>query len=217
MAFRCQAPASGCHSAWSPPERLPLGLIPCHGSPVTPATLPGRHSAAPAPRTFPKQPGCLPVITGCPNINVTLTQWPQSLPSPLVNLMDLLTSVPPHGEPLLTSQQANSWRARVSRLPWDQWERRERCASRSHHGAVQGEPCPRQRAPDCLCSSSACHRPVPSTTSPRQFPQLSLLRQRFQSCTARFVVGRRCCSSPSAASIGSAGHLLPKKSAPLPA
>ena len=39
--------------------------------------------------------GGLPVIIGCPNINVTLTQWPPSLPSPLVNLMDLLTPVPP--------------------------------------------------------------------------------------------------------------------------
>lgn len=75
--------------------RLPLGLIPCHGSPVTPAILPGRCSTAPVPKTFPKQPGGLPVIIGCPNINVTLTQWPPSLPSPLVNLMDLLTPVPP--------------------------------------------------------------------------------------------------------------------------
>lgn len=112
MAFRCQAPARGCRSAWSPPERLPPGLIPCCGSPVTPATVPGRHSAAPAPRTFPKQPGRLPVITGCPNINVTLTQWPRSLPLPLVNLMDLLTSVPPRtatdfaaGQPLESKGQ----------------------------------------------------------------------------------------------------------------
>lgn len=112
MAFRCQAPARGCRSAWSPPERLPPGLIPCRGSPVTPATVPGRHSAAPAPRTFPKQPGRLPVITGCPNINVTLTQWPRSLPSPLVNLMDLLTAVPPRtatdfaaGQPLESKGQ----------------------------------------------------------------------------------------------------------------
>ena len=177
MAFRCQAPASGCHSAWSPPERLPLGLVPCHGSPVTPATLPGRHSAAPAPRTLPKQRGCLPVITGCPNINVTLTQWPRSLPSPLVNLMDLLTSVPPKtatdfaaGQPLESKGQPAALRTGG--------KKGEMCVS-SHHGAVQGEPRPGQRAPDCLRSSSSCHRPVPSTTSPRQSPQPSLLRPRF--------------------------------------
>lgn len=93
-------------------RRLPPGLIPCRVSACHPCHRPREALCSPSSQNISKQPGRLPVITGCPNINVTLTQWPRSLPSPLVNLMDLLTAVPPRtatdfaaGQPLESKGQ----------------------------------------------------------------------------------------------------------------
>lgn len=210
MAFRCQAPASGCHSAWSPPERLPLGLVPCHGSPDTPATLPGRHAAAPAPRTFPKPRGCLPAITGCPNRNVTLTQWPRSLPSPLVNLMDLLTSVPPRaatdfaaGQPLESKGQPAALGAGGKKGGM--------CVSESSRS------CPGRAAPWPTRSRLSALFKLLSQTCPFHHLPEAVSAALTAAPELQVVVGRGCCSSPGAASTRSAGHLLPKKPAPLPA
>lgn len=121
----------------------------------------------PAPRTFPKQPRSLSVIIACPNINVTLTQWPMSLPSPLVNLMDLLTSVPPRMAPDLAAGHPGGEQGSPATKGWKQWEgsREKQALISAELSRVSGALA--SALPILCASASSCHRLVPSTSCPQ--------------------------------------------------
>lgn len=151
--------------AWSPPERLPPGLILSYR--LSPCHRPREALQKPQlPEHFPSNRR-LPVITGVSNINVTLTQWPRSLP---------ITMLSTNGSADCSSTENRYW-LRSRPAPGEQGsagclensgKKGEMCISGSSR-SCPGWAMPSPTRSLCLRSSSSCHRSVPSTTSPKSF------------------------------------------------